>query len=569
MPKFEVQINRDKRWITQEIHDEERSALDTAKTIVKSRQVDGVRVINDRLGPDGLHRERVVFEEILGAMPEAPIRLNPIEEGAYCGSVEEVYGLESRMTIARLLRKYLESRVLIPSELLYCYSPLSKLEDVDGALLPAAVDRMVTLHCRANEALNAKAWKDELYRWVAEIGRRARKAEGEKLLWKVTLADFRRVLAAVSKCAFIHEEQVQLLRHVIARETYKERNYLGKLEVLLACLSDELSEDTLKILDGFIADTLNVSQVIQEILGSRPNLSNALIGLLDLMEGKAGPDALDDPDTVKVLRRLFKENKLPSGLTVLMERVTREIGGRQPLARNDPTQEHEAFLALMERLVRRDGVAGGAPVAAALTRRYGLRLEQGGATGWRLSIEGVSHLLRDKARRLHYLFAVADCQADGQHMTAVAEEVVQVIKEAANLDYFVDPRLSTTEKLQIMSGLQRALMESTLPEVLRTRVCGRLDDLLARYLVENRVVEKLDSPSDSLRVRAVRLVRFCGSGILIEGKALTLARSRVLHHLRQPNFVEEFTRDVKEVKERESTVREFYRMLAESGFSAG
>jgi hypothetical protein len=568
MPKFEVQISRDKRWITQEIYDEERPALASAKTMAKGRQVDGVRVINDRLGPDGLHRERVVFEEILGAMPEAPIRFSPIEDGAYCRSLDEVYGLESRMTIARLLRKYLESRVLIPSELLYCYSPLSKLEDADGALMPAAVDRMVTLHCRADGTLNAKAWKDELYRWVAEIGRRARKAEGEKLLWKVNLGDFHRVVSAVSKCAFVHEEQVELLRHVIARETHKERNYLGKLEVLLACLSDELSEDVLKILDGFIADTLNVSQVIQDILGSRPNLSNALIGLLDLMEGKAGPDALDDPDTVTVLRKLFKENKLPSGLTVLMERVTREIGGRQPLARNDPAQEHEAFLTLMERLVRRDGVAGGASVAAALTRRYGLRLEQGGATGWRLSIEGVSHLLRDKARRLHYLFAVADSQTDDQHMTAVGEEVVQIIKDAANLDYFVDPRLSTTEKLQILSGLQRALMGSTLPEVLRTRVCGRLDDLLARYLVENRVVEKLDSPSDSLRVRAVRLVRFCGSGILVEGKALALARSRVLHHLRQPNFVEEFTRDVKEGRDREGTVREFHRMLAEAGFSA-
>ncbi|MCF8492173.1 MAG: hypothetical protein K9H18_23655, partial [Rhodospirillum sp.] len=375
MPKFEVQINRDKRWITQEIHDEELPAIVSAKSMAKGKQVDGVRVINDRLGPDGLHRERVVFEEILGDTPEAPARITPIEDGAYCHSVEEVYGLESRMTLSRLLRKYLERQVLLPSELLYCYSALSRLQDADGQLLPAAVDRMVTLHSRANSELNAKEWKDELYRWVGEIGRRARKSEGEKLLWKVNLGEFRRVLSAVGKCAFIHEEQEALLRHVIARETHKERNYLGKLEVLLACLSDELTEDVLKVLDGFIADTLNVSQVVQEILGTRPNLSNALIGLLDLMEGKGGSDAKDDPDTVKVLRKLFKENKLPSGLTVLMERVTREIGGRQPLARNNPEQEHEAFLILIGRLVRRDGVAGGASVAAALTRRYGLRLE--------------------------------------------------------------------------------------------------------------------------------------------------------------------------------------------------
>lgn len=177
-------------------------------------------------------------------------------------------------------------------------------------------------------------------------------------------------------------------------------------------------------------------------------------------------------------------------------------------------------------------------------------------------------MLKDKARRLHYLFALADCQDDDQHMTAVAEEVVQVIKEAANVDYFVDPRLSITEKLQVISGLQRTLGASTLPEVLRTRVSGRLDDLLSRFLLDNQVVEKLDAPGDSLRVRAVRLVKFCGSGILVEGKALALARSRVLHHLRQPNFVEEFTAGVKEPADREAKVREFHRMLAEAGFNA-
>jgi hypothetical protein len=567
VPKFEVQVNRDKRWITQEIHDEERPAVASAKTIAKGRQVDGVRVINDRLGPDGLHRERVVFEEILGEMPEAPARITPIEDANLCLSVEDVYQLESRMTLARLLRQYLERQVLIPSELLHCYSPLAKMEDADGQLMPAAVDRIVTLHCRMKPDLNAKDWKDEIYRWVGEVGRRSRKAEGEKLLWKVNLGEFRKVLSAVAKCAFVHEEQEALLRHVIARETHKERNYLGKLEVLLSCLSDDLNEEVLRILDGFIADTLNVSQVVQEILGTRPNLSNALIGLLDLIEGKAVSDDAIEADTVKVLRKLFAEKKLPAGLTVLMARVTREVGGRQPLSRNNPEQEHEAFVALMSRLVRRDGVAGGAAVAAALTRRYGLRLEQGGATGWKLAIQGVSNLIKDKARRLHYLFAVADCQDDHQHLTTVAEEVVEVIKEAASLDYFVDPRMSTTEKLQILSGLQRALGASTLPEVLRTRVSGRLDDLLARYLVDNQVVEKLDAPSDSLRVRAVRLVKFCGSGILMEGKALAIARSRVLHHLRQPNFVEEFTKDVKEPGDREIRVREFYKLLAEAGFS--
>ncbi|GEO81065.1 hypothetical protein [Pararhodospirillum oryzae] len=567
MPHYEVQVYKDKRWITEEIHNDEAEAIAAARKAAQKGQVDGTRVVNDRVGPDGLHRERVVFEEMLRSIGNQPARITPIEDAPLCQSVEDVYSLESRMTIGRLIKRYLEQQFVVPSELLYCYSPLGRFQDMDAQLMPSAVERIVTLHCRMSPELDPKEHRDEIYRWIDEIGRRSRRNEGEKLLWKVDLSEFRRVLSAVSKCAFVHEEQEVLLRHVIAREMYKERNFLGKLEVLLGCLDDSLSRDVLLILDGFIADVLAVSQVVQDILGVRPNLATALVGLLDLIDGK--PDSTGSPvesDTVKVLRRLFAEKRLPAGLTVLMDRVTRELGGRQPLSRNDPSKEHEAFCALILRLVGREGVNGGPAVAGALTRRYSLRLEQGGQLGWRLSIEGVSNLIKDNARRLHYLIAVAEAGEGDQHLTVVSEEVVSVVKMAADIHHFVEPALSTTEKLRIISSIQRGLEASCLPEVLRTRVVGRLDDLLARYLIDNEVIERLDAPGDPLRMRALRLVRFCGSGVLMEGKALSIARMRVLHHLRQPNFVESFSKDLPE-NERESSVRDFYRLLAEAGFS--
>lgn len=568
VPSFEVQILRDKRWTTQEVHQDQSTAVAAAEKLAKGATSDGCRVVQDRLGPDGLHRERVIFEKIITDIPEKPVRIVPVEETNLCTSVEDVYCLESRMVIARMLKKYLDQQVLIPSELLYCYRPLSRLQDSDSMLLPAAVDRIVTLHGRDNPDFNAKEFRDEVYRWIDEVGRRARRAEGEKLLWSVTLSDFKKVIRSVAKAAFVHEEQEALLRHVIARECYKERNFLGKLEVLLECLSDDLSRDVLDIIDGFIADTLCISDVIQELLGSRPNLQNALVGLLDLMEGRPDSSGADnEPETAKVLRRLFAEKRLSAGITVLMDRVTREIGGKQPLSRNDPSQEHTAFLTLLDRLITREGVSGGASVAAALTRRYGLRVEQGGMKGWTTAVQGVSNLLKDNAKRLHYLIAVADVDSAEEHMTAVSEEVATVIKRAASITDFVEPRLSTTEKLRIITGIQKALSTSTLPEILRLRVAGRLDDLLAHFLIDQEVVERLDAPSDPLRMRALRLVKFCGSGILLEGKALSIARSRVLHHLRQPNFVENFTADIPE-GDRDAAIRDFYKLLAEAGFSS-
>ncbi|HTH16055.1 MAG TPA: hypothetical protein VL974_05325, partial [Magnetospirillum sp.] len=93
-----------------------------------------------------------------------------------------------------------------------------------------------------------------------------------------------------------------------------------------------------------------------------------------------------------------------------------------------------------------------------------------------------------------------------------------------------------------------------------------VDEALAAYLVDEGVIEKIDKPDDPLALRAIRLIKFCGSGVLIEGKSLNLARARVIDHLRQPQFEEKFLASVPEPGKAEMHLREFHRLLVETGF---
>ena len=94
-----------------------------------------------------------------------------------------------------------------------------------------------------------------------------------------------------------------------------------------------------------------------------------------------------------------------------------------------------------------------------------------------------------------------------------------------------------------------------------------MDRLATDCLNQEKVIESLDDKKDSLRVRAERLVKFCGSGILREdGRALTLARSQVLNYLRQPNFIQEFTAGISDPKQAEAHIKAFYILLSQSGF---
>jgi hypothetical protein len=104
-----------------------------------------------------------------------------------------------------------------------------------------------------------------------------------------------------------------------------------------------------------------------------------------------------------------------------------------------------------------------------------------------------------------------------------------------------------------------------IPEVLQQRLFAHFDTMLARYVESAQIIERLDSPSDSLRQRAERLISFCGSGVLMEGKALSVARERVLGHLRRPDFMAEFLRDVP-AEQQDTELRQFHGRLARAGF---
>jgi hypothetical protein len=90
--------------------------------------------------------------------------------------------------------------------------------------------------------------------------------------------------------------------------------------------------------------------------------------------------------------------------------------------------------------------------------------------------------------------------------------------------------------------------------------------VLANYLKDEEVIEKIDKPGDPLALRALRLIKFCCSGALIQGKSLNLAHKRVLDHLRQPQFEEKFLSSIPDKSQAEAHLREFHRLLMSLDF---
>ena len=94
-----------------------------------------------------------------------------------------------------------------------------------------------------------------------------------------------------------------------------------------------------------------------------------------------------------------------------------------------------------------------------------------------------------------------------------------------------------------------------------------IDDVMVGYLQDEGVIEKIDKADDPLAIRAIRLVKFCGSGVLIEGKSLNMAKARVVEHLRQKQFEEKFVASCPDPSQGDKNLRDFHRLLVECGFS--
>lgn len=558
---FEVMKCREGRWTVETVCKTEEDARAYGKKIYADRKVEGIRIVRNWKRADGNTVENTIHEEVRQAGKDEPARIVPIEDSPVCQEPQEFYALEARMTINRLLRNYLEKVFLTPTELMHNYKELKRLQD--GDIFPSAVDRVATLQAKVTGE-DSKSRKDTIFKNIDAMAARAKRAEKYNLpsLREASLND---IIARVEQIA-APDERDYLILTTLARELIGTRNWLGKLQRLTQLSAEEgLRPDALALLDGVIADLIG-AQMLQDLLGWQPSLASALCCMIDLTEGKmpVGDDAAPDDGTV-ILNRLFGAGVLPGSKQALFDRVVRHIKAAQPLNRNDPSKESEGFRLVALRLMTPRGLIGGPDTAEALTVRFTRMVEQGGATGRRAAIQGVVTNLADPLMRVLYLIDLSQSALAEEHKADILQHLLGICS-APSLDNLIPRTVPPKERMSRATVIYNTLQASPLPQNVRNDLCDRVDEMLARYLVEEGIIEKLDHKDSSLRERSTWLVQFCAAQILPNGKALKLARDRVINLLRQANFDARFVEGITDPTAAQKALRDFHQLLVKAGF---
>lgn len=563
---FEVQVQNDERWTIENQCESEEAARASAKVVAAKRMHQAVRVVKYWQRADGGITETVLLQQSVG-VAEAKVTPGQIEDTPYCKKIRDYYKPESRETIGKLLRKYLEKVILTPTELIHSSKALKRVQEVD-TLFPPAVDRVATLQARAAQE-DARTRRDEIFKAVTQMTQRARRIEETPNLPTLRRNDFGKMIDEIEGLAPPAESEYYALI-VLSRDLMQHNSWLAKLERLTTLTSPELADQTLAILDGVYADLFGVPTALQEILGEQKNLAEAIQSIADLCEGRLSALNPNVAEPMTLVNRLIGAGRLPELQKSLIDRLQRQLAGGQPLARNDPGKEGESLRLLAERLVRPEGVLGGPATAAAMTKRAVLLQEAGGKTGLKKAVESMVATLPDVLPCALYLrdLAASEIAADvGETIEICLTRELKV----ASLDQLSPSKFSPTDRMRRVTKLYDELRRGdALEPEFRTSILTHLDKLLVGYIEAKGIIEKLDDPSAHLRDRTIRLLEFSAAGVFPkDSEAHRIARNRIVGILRQPQFELHFIEGATQPAEAEKMLRHLHGLLARGGYRLG
>lgn len=561
---FEVQVYREGRWAISEVLPSEESARRKAQELLLQKTCAGVRIVKETKFSETNTRESEIFKQMKEIEEDEDFSIVPVEEAPLCEQVADYYQTTARNTMARIFSKYLEKHELTPLELLHSHKNLKRMLNLDS-MVPSAVDKIASLHTRATGG-DARKRKDVIYAAVDRISARAREADSKQLpeLKGSTLDE---LLVRIDAKFPDTEERAYMANVAFARTTVNWQGWLGKMSELLPMASTQKDERARAMIDEMMADIFVAKSVIKDVIGVSKHLGDAVMRMLDLVEGKCKPTKFAAEELVVLLNSLFAADLLPRSKRVLFERIERDLGSPVRLTNSeDPAADKSFFDELLKRAITDHGVIGGRYMALGMTERWARISNLGGAAGVKRAMEGVRDKLASGKQKFLFLLAMFDPAADAEARGAIEVQIRNLAVALSTIQKIAPEARTEKARLQEAAGIQRLVLESKLSPALRDPIANKFDEIVSDYIISAGVIQRLDDARLPFRERATRLVTFCASGVLTVGRATTIARDTVVSYLRRKDFIAEYTADIPELADKEKAIKEFYVLLSGTGF---
>ena len=401
---FEILAESNDRWTVFSSSPYKDAAIEQARALLAGGSVEAVKVTREGGLKEG---EDVVFHEEKSAKGKKAPPITPVKEAPECQDFADFYSFESRQTIGRLLRKYLDENGLLAIELMHEYGHLKSLLRHDD-MLTKAVHNIASVQAKASGGKQHER-VDRLYTVVEEIAERARDSDDDdKYMALLKEKGLESLIESITREAGDADAGF-MIRSALAKYLSDAADWEQKLILLIEQAETGPEDPAMSYLYEIIAEVFDGSQALKEVPGYQRNLGDALGTLSALSIGQYKKRRKSVP-AIERLSAIRSRRAMPLSRTVMLDRIETELGGTNPLTGDGKEADQMAFKKLVGQLVEHYALVGkdNEISGAATSRAKSLFVKEGSYESWEKAIDDMIDLLPTKAAKFTYLIDLSD-----------------------------------------------------------------------------------------------------------------------------------------------------------------
>jgi len=476
---YDVQTRQGKDWRGVQSFQSRTSALVRANGLIDSKESKAVRVVHIRRRPNDTIKEKTIFEQIIPEQKERPIAAQSVDEAAYCEEAGDVFRLDARITISKVMSKYFERKLITACE----------LATDPGNLMMLAGDKPLLNQAFAFVGVvQAKSRGEDQQARIAELGNlfkavlKLSEAVAEGLEPFVEIRESKGMDAAIEAMDGL-EEPIRrgTMLALIGDRLRDEGDPALKVKSVLAFLSGDnpaSSDASLELIDNVIAEMLSSTDTLRVLLGRRTDLGEALFTAASIASGKWQPDKSASAALIALSEALAK-HRFQLSKQALNRWVAKGLDSTTQLTREGQPADRQTFSRLLNGMLGNAGIYGGVESAKCLTQRARSALAANPDDQMlEPAIERISDMIEEPSAKIGYLLDVSASSIINQgNAVTVLRKLAKVLGSMRTLDDFVPSAKDEDEAELVRNLVLRKIGASSLPAEVLQGLEARINSL--------------------------------------------------------------------------------------------
>jgi hypothetical protein len=515
-------------WTLHEVASSREGAIAMAQGLMASEKATGVKVVKETYNDEtGDFLTLKIFEE-----GHTQMKLAPAQEDAPhalpCFKPDDLYSYHARATMSRLLIDFLSRNKITITELIHRADMLEKLE-ATGTLYQHAIQKIAVAQA-ANTTTPVQHIVKSLNELTTQAFHRVYRDQRKGLFPDPHPHQFSELAVQLAP----QGDAAYVFNGALARHLKESTGWDDKVLRLLAIMENAPSEETarklvLSSVDAILAEVLNGSAALHELMGHAENLGQALNNIVTLFLGKT-PDGLQAGKGLAALAQHFADDDLPEARTAIANRIIAEFKSNKRLCPDFMVDELKTLRAIANRIVMGVGkYLSHEDLIAAFTLRS-KRLVAQEALG-----EYIAEAAPDE--KIERILFVEDNIIGAENKRQLSSYVMPILNSATFENHFQNPKVPLVQRLQRLAQLQARMRRSGFIDVTRDEVCIKMDHLAVQMEARGKLFDSIEARPTSNVEKAQTLLKLATGGILTEGALAARARELILGHLSQPGFL--------------------------------